>query len=390
VSKPSLLAIDGGTFFTPEKQFSPGRLLVENGRIAAIGAQESIRIPPGTAQIDASGLLVTPGFIEPHIHGCGGVDVMQGTYESLNAVSRILVRHGTTSFLPTTVSSSPAVLLRSVELLGAAMSRIYDGAEPLGIHMEGPFISTVKRGTHKASNILPPDLDLFEKCIRGSAHSIRLLTMAPELEAFDALRVLAQHCGVTVAMGHSNATFEEALAAADKGACYAVHTFNAMRAFTHRDPGIAGEVLTDDRIFAEIIADGIHVKDAVVRIFARAKGKLRILLVTDAISAADMPDGSYRLGEDVVHVVNGTCRDAEGRLAGSTLTQELALRNFIQWTGWPFEDALHALTSNPAGALGLAKKGVLEPGADADIVILDRNYHVMKTLVAGRVVFDRN
>jgi N-acetylglucosamine-6-phosphate deacetylase len=163
-----------------------------------------------------------------------------------------------------------------------------------------------------------------------------------------------------------------------------------MRAFTHRDPGIAGEVLADDRVFAEIIADGIHVQDAVIRVFARAKGKSRVLLVTDAISAADMPDGSYRLGEGVVQVVNGICRDIDGRLAGSTLTQELALRNFIQWTGWPFEDALQALTSNPAKALGLTKKGVLEPGADADIVILDENYRVMKTVVAGRVVYERN
>jgi N-acetylglucosamine-6-phosphate deacetylase len=390
VSKADLLAIDGGVFFTPEKTFAPGRLLVEGATIAAVGVQESIRIPQGAQRIDASGFSVTPGFIEPHIHGCGGVDVMEGAYESLNAVSRILVRHGTTSFLPTTVSSPPPVLLSSIELLGAALSKTYDGAAPLGIHMEGPFISAAKRGTHQTSNILAPDLDLFEKCVRASANTIRLLTIAPELEAADTLRIMAHHFGVTVAMGHSNATFEQAQAAADKGICYAVHTFNAMRAFTHRDPGIAGEVLADDRVFAEIIADGIHVQDAVIRVFARAKGKSRVLLVTDAISAADMPDGSYRLGEGVVQVVNGICRDIDGRLAGSTLTQELALRNFIQWTGWPFEDALQALTSNPAKALGLTKKGVLEPGADADIVILDENYRVMKTVVAGRVVYERN
>src|SRR5262249_49837717 len=153
-------------------------------------------------------------------------------------------------------------------------------------------------------------------------------------------------------------TFEEARAAAERGVRYAVHTFNAMRAFAHRDPGIVGEVLSDDRIFAEIIADGIHVNEAVVRVFARAKGSSRALLVTDATSATDMPDGSYSLGGGVVEVVNGICRDAEGRLAGSTLTQDIALRNFVNWTDWPLEDALQTLTLNPARALKLEKKGV--------------------------------
>jgi N-acetylglucosamine-6-phosphate deacetylase len=162
-----------------------------------------------------------------------------------------------------------------------------------------------------------------------------------------------------------------------------------MRAFSHRDPGIVGEVLADDRVFAEIIADGIHVHEDVIRVFARAKGKSRVLLVTDGISATDMPDGRYGLGSDLVDVVNGICRDAEGRLAGSTLTQEVALRNFVQWTGWPFEDTLLGLTLNPATALKLERKGVLEPGADADITMLDRNFRVMKTLVAGRLVFSR-
>jgi N-acetylglucosamine-6-phosphate deacetylase len=365
-------------------------LLIEGTAVAAVGTPESVHIPSGAERIDATQLLVTPGFIDPHIHGCGGIDVMQGTRESLNAVSRILVRHGTTSFLPTTVSSPPQVLTRAVEQLGAALLESYDGAEPLGIHLEGPFINADKRGTHKPSNIQAPNLDLFENWLRGSGHMVRLLTMAPEVAGIDPLLMLAKHFGVTVAMGHSNATFDEAKAAVAQGVSYAVHTFNAMRSFSHRDPGIIGEVLSDDRVFAEIIVDGIHVEESVVKIFARAKGKSRVLLATDAISATDMPDGRYGLGADMVDVVGGICRDPEGRLAGSTLTQEVALRNFIRMTGWPFEDALLALTLNAARALKLERKGVLEPGADADVVILDDSFRVMKTLVAGRVVFNRN
>lgn len=390
MNKHNIVVVDAGALYTPEQSFAPGRLLIEGRSIAAAGPPDAISVPASAERIDASNLIVTPGFVEPHIHGCGGVDVMDGTFESLNAVSRILVRHGTTSFLPTTVSSPPDVLARAVEFIGRAMTRHFEGAEPLGIHMEGPFISTARRGTHKPVNVIDPDLTLLERCVLGSEHRVRLLTVAPELEGIAALLILAQHYGVTVAMGHSNATLEEARTGVEKGICYSVHTFNAMRPLSHRDPGIIGQVLSDDRIFAEIIADGIHVDEPVVRIFARAKGKARVLLVTDAISATDMPDGRYHLGGDTVEVSGGVCRDNEGRLAGSTLTQEVALRNFLKWTGWPFQDALLGLTLNPARALKLEGKGTLEPGADADVVIMDRELHVMKTMVAGRLVFNRN
>lgn len=390
MSKTDLVVIDAGTLFTPEKKFSPARVLIEGSSIAAVGTPESISLPGEAERVDASQYVAMPGFIDPHIHGCGGVDLMEGTYEALNAVSRLLVRHGTTSFLPTTVSSPPDVLTRTVEQLGASMSHSVDGAEPLGIHLEGPFISVAKRGTHKEPHLQLPSLDLFERWIQRSGHTLKLLTVAPELDGIEPVALMARHYGITVAMGHSNATFEQAQAAASRGICYAVHTFNAMRGLSHRDPGIVGEVLVDDRVFAEIIADGIHVDRSVVRIFSRAKSIGRVLLVTDAISATDMPDGSYRLSGDMIEVVRGVCRDSEGRLAGSTLTQEVAFRNFVEWTGWKFEEALLGLTRNPATALNLERKGVLEPGADADVVILDNNFRVIKTFVAGRIVFQRD
>ena len=390
MSSNKIVAIEAGTLYTPLQKFSPARLIIEDGSIAEVGPAANTNIPSQAQKVDASHLIVTPGFIDPHIHGCGGVDVMEGSYESLNAVSHIVARHGTTSFLPTTVSSPPEILTNAVEKLGALMSKTYDGARPVGIHLEGPFISAAKRGTHKASNVLAPDGALFEAWIRASKNTVRLVTLAPELEGIESVIGIAEASGVTVAMGHSTATFDEAAAAANRGVCYAVHTFNAMRGFSHRDPGIVGSVLTDDRIFAEIIADGIHVDPAAMRVFARSKGKVRVLLVTDAISATDMPDGQYILGTDMVNVIDGVCRDAEGRLAGSTLSQEIALRNFVEWTGWTFDEALLGLTLNPANVLKLEKKGVLEPGADADVAILDHNFRVIKTYVAGKLVFDRN
>jgi N-acetylglucosamine-6-phosphate deacetylase len=390
VSRPAArIAIDAGAIFTPIRKYSPGRLLIDGHSIREVGPADNVTIPDGTLRLDCSRLAVVPGFIDPHIHGAGGADVMDGTVESLSRVSQVLAQHGTTAFLPTTISSPSETLTRTVEKLGALMSKPFEGAIPAGIHLEGPFINAVKRGTHKPSNIAAPDVDLFEKWVHASKGSIRLLTMAPELEGADALRASAQQVGVTVAMGHSDASFEEASAAANLGICYAVHTFNAMRPFSHRDPGIVGEVLSDDRIFAEIIADGIHVDRRVVEIFARAKGKDRVLLVTDAISATGMPDGKHRLGQDTVEVINGVCRDREGRLAGSTLTQDVALRNFVNWTAWAFEDALLGLTLNPARALRLDKKGSLERGNDADIVVLDGNGNVVMTFVGGRLVYER-
>lgn len=389
MSNTKIVAIEAGALFTPTKKFSPARLIFDGSSIAEAGSTETVRIPSKADRVDASHLIVVPGFIDPHIHGCGGVDVMDGTHESLNGVSRSIARHGTTAFLPTTVSSPPEVLTDAVERIGTSLSKAFDGARPLGIHLEGPFISAAKRGTHKATNVIAPDAGLFQKWIRASNNSIRLITVAPELEGIDSLLRVANDSGVTVAMGHSNADFDEASTAAGRGVCYAVHTFNAMRGFSHRDPGIVGTVLSDDRIFAEIIVDGIHVDRSAVRIFARAKGKERVLLATDATSATDMPDGRYVLGSDTVEVVNGTCRDTEGRLAGSTLTQEVAFRNFMDWTDFAFEEALLGLTLNPARALKLEKKGVLEPDADADVVCLDAEFRVIKTFVAGKLVFER-
>jgi N-acetylglucosamine-6-phosphate deacetylase len=383
------LVLDVGVVLTPFEKFSPGRVIVRGERIEAVGAASSLKPPDGSTRIDLPHLTLVPGFIEPHVHGCGGLDVMDATPDSMNVISKTLAKYGTTAFLPTTVSAPLDLLESAVERLANLIRAGAPGANPLGIHLEGPFINAQKRGTHQSSNVRTPDPSLLAKWIHLSGGQIKLLTMAPELERAAITADTARNSNVIVAMGHSDATLSESLTAANSGTHYAVHTFNAMRQFSHRDPGIVGAVLSDDRIFAEIIADGIHVAPEVVRIFAKAKGASRIILATDATSATGMPDGAYALGNSQVHVQGGICRDAEGRLAGSTLTQDRALKNLLQWTGFRLDDALLALTANPAQALALEDRGRIEPGAFADLTLLDKDLEVDRTYVSGKLVFAR-
>jgi N-acetylglucosamine-6-phosphate deacetylase len=386
----SELIIDAASVITPTERFAPGRVVIRDGIIEAVGVISDVRIDARAERIDATDLAIVPGFIDPHVHGCAGVDVMDATTDSIGRISRTLAKHGTTAFLPTTVSSPADVLGSVIERLGSVLRESFAGATPLGLHLEGPFISVARRGTHRAASLQHPSPLLFAEWNKQSAGMLKLITMAPELDSAETVARLAHDSGVVVAIGHSDASYEEARDAIDKGACYAVHTFNAMRPLMHRDPGVVGAVLDDERVFAEIIADGVHVSPEVVRIFSRAKRVDRVILATDAISATGMPDGEYVLGTDSVRVTGGVCRDADGRLAGSTLTQDAALKNYIQWTGVRLEDALMGLTLNPARALKLDGRGQIAPGARADLVLLDSELHVVKTLVAGKIVVETN
>ncbi len=384
----SLLVLDAGLILSPFKRFSPGRIVVRGARIEAVGLPSDVRPPDGAPRIELPHLTLVPGFIEPHIHGCGGFDVMDATPESLQAISRMLVRYGTTAFLPTTVSAPVDVLTTAVEKLSSLMGTALGGAQPLGLHLEGPFISVKKRGTHQLENIKNPDAALLLDWIQISRGLIKLLTIAPELDGAAKVAEVASKRNIVVGMGHSDATFSEASEAVNRGIRYAVHTFNAMRQLSHRDSGIVGAILSDDRVFAEIIADGVHVAPEVVRIFAKAKGPGKVILATDATSATGMPDGRYALGKSNVEVTAGVCRDAEGRLAGSTLTQDKALRNLMKWSGMRLDDALLAVTANIAEALSLEGRGRIEAGAFADFTLLDRNLLVARTYVSGTLVFE--
>lgn len=336
------------------------------------------------------GALVAPGFIDLHVHGARGRDFMDGTLESLETLSETLARHGTTSFLPTTLSAPDSNTEIALRGFAQHRNRITTGAVPLGIHMEGPFLNPVCRGTHDARHLKPADISAFRRFREVSDNSILKMTIAPEMDEGLALIREATAAGIQISIGHSNATVEQARAAVDAGARHATHTFNAMRPFHQREPGILGQVLTDDRVFAEVICDGIHVHKTALRLLLRVKGIDRTLLITDGLSSVDMPDGLYPLGDKIIVLERGECRDPEGRLAGSTLTLDRAVRNLVHWFGLPLHEVLAVASATPARSMHLGEtKGILAPGADADLVFLDTDLRVVRTMVSGRTVYSK-
>ncbi|MGH9962883.1 MAG: N-acetylglucosamine-6-phosphate deacetylase, partial [Pyrinomonadaceae bacterium] len=293
----------------------------------------------------------------------------------------------TTSYLATTVTASPITTIQAVESLGKLMQEEIEGARILGLHLEGPFISEKKRGVHPPEYIRNPSARIFDELVKMSNSQVKLITLAPENPG---AREFIEHIrskGIVVSLGHSNASCEVARQAILAGATNATHTFNAMRDFNHREPGILGAVLTDSRVWAELIADGVHVDPTAVEMLLRCKGTRKILLITDAIAATGMPDGDYQVGSVSVKVSQGVCRSPEGVLAGSTLTQDAALRNMVGWTGIPVEEAIYMLTRNPAESLGVSgSKGSVQPGKDADLVLLDDNLRVQATVCEGTLI----
>ena len=333
--------------------------------------------------------MLVPAFFDVHIHGSAGRDVMEGTPDAFTTVGKFLARHGVGAYLPTTVTAAIDVTLRSLEGMSARIGGDTSGARPLGIHIEGPFLSPHKKGAHPANLLQTPSVELFDRMWQASEGKIRLMTIAPELPNAEEVTAHATSLGVRVSLGHSNADTAATPAGIRAGAVTATHTFNAMRQFDHRDPGLLGEVLTNDDLFAELICDGLHVHPDAVRLYWRAKGSERAMLITDAMSAAGMPDGNYKLGELDVRVINGRCIIGEDTLAGSTLTLARAVRNFAEFTGASIDDVSKLVSRNPARMTGLeAEAGSLAVGCPADITILSAKNEVVETILGGRATIN--
>jgi|HubBroStandDraft_1064217.scaffolds.fasta_scaffold111763_2 N-acetylglucosamine-6-phosphate deacetylase len=391
-----MLAFTTGRLLTPAGAVEHPVVLVEHGRILEVSTRNSRQLPAGVSISDLGEGVMAPGYIDIHIHGSAGYDVMDDIADALPAIEHLLARHGVTSYFPTTVTAPMDKTLRALEHLADAIeerereNNSADGKPrtlPLGIHLEGPFISHARRGVHPPEDLLAPTLTLFERFWQAARGRIRMMTIAPELEGATEVIAEAARRGVCVSLGHSDADFAAAERGIAVGARHATHTFNAMRpldhsTLDHRSPGILGAVLTDARMSADIIADGVHLDPAIVKLFAKAKGPEQTVLITDAISATGMPEGRYRLGSLEVDVRDGKCM-TEGRLAGSVLTMDRAVRNLARFAEWDLAQAVAAASQNPARVARIANKGILAAGADADFLILNAEGEVLRTFIGG-------
>lgn len=376
--------ITGGTIVTPYQTLVDYTVLIEKGTVVALQPSDA-GIKQGAHIIDATGMWVTPGLIDVHVHGSAGHDAMDATPEAIYGMARFFAQHGVTAYLPTTITATLERISAAIECVkGCSQPR--DGAQHLGVHLEGPYLNPEHKGAQPVEHLRDPNPDEFEAWLQAGV--VRLVTLAPECNGALSFIEHGVSAGVEFAVGHSGATYEQMIQAVDRGLRQATHTFNGMLGLHHREPGTVGAVLADDRIYAQVIVDGIHLHPAVVKILVRAKGAGRTILITDAIRAAGLADGDYELGGQIVTVQDGIARTAEGSLAGSTLTMDAALRNVIRYTGLSLNEALQMATSTPAEAMGWGgRKGVLAPGADADLILLDADLNVRLTMVGGQIVY---
>ncbi len=366
----------------------PGGLLrragvvVEGGGISAvIEAPRSGDLPADVREVWG---IICPGFVDLQINGAFGIDVGPDP-EALRALARELTRTGTTSFLPTLISSPAGRYERFLEALGKSSPA--PGAGMPGAHLEGPFLSPARKGAHDPDDLRPVDLGLVKETLETGLVSV--MTLAPELPGAERAAALLREGGAVASVGHTDAAYEEVVRALDHGFTKATHLYNAMSPLTHRSPGAVGAVLDDDRIRAGIIADGVHVHEGALRIAYRQKGPEGLALVTDAMEAAGMPPGEYELSGRKVRLEGDAVRLPDGTLAGSALTMDRAVRNAVDMLRIPLQDAVRMATETPAGVLGMSGKGRIAPGADADLVLLSPDGIVQETTVGGETVYRR-
>jgi len=383
------LLVRGGTVYTPFDVISDGAVFARDGVIERVGPASELREAAGRV-VDASGLIVCPGFVDLQVNGGGGALLTeQPTSEALETIAHAHVRFGTTSLLATVITSSEPAMAAALRAVAEAAGRPPAGARVLGVHLEGPFINPKRRGAHDERFIQQPDGGLFERLRAVAGGALRLVTLAPELAGAPDLIAVARAGGAAVALGHSDASYEEARVVFEAGASVATHLFNAMPSVHQRAPGLAGAA--GDDVIVTLIADGVHVHPALLRLVARAKGARGVALITDAMPPAGTDAASFRLGGREVAVRGGACYLPDGTLAGSALTMDRAVRLMRDLAGVSLRECLEMATATPARALGLEREiGALTPGARADIVVCDEELNVRQVFVAGELAYARD
>lgn len=337
--------------------------------------------------IDAGGAYVCPGFIDVHIHGYVGDDTSDGSEEGIRNIARALPANGVTAFLPTTMTIAWDEIERALnnvrKLMPESMEPSFNGSQILGCHAEGPFINPLRKGAQAETNILPPDASR----VLPFKDVVKIITMAPEMPGgIEFIKELTKNSSIVVSIGHTNATFEEAMAAIDAGAAHITHLFNAQTGLNHRNPGVVGAALSRP-VTCELIADTFHIHPGVFSILCAAKGK-KLVLITDCTRAGGLPDGEYTLGGQPIFVKGIECRLADGTIAGSVLKLNEAVRNLKRHAGLSMWEAVRAASLSPAEVIGVsAAKGSIVPGKDADITIMDKNCVVRQTFVRGNQKF---
>jgi N-acetylglucosamine-6-phosphate deacetylase len=380
------LLITNAKIITPERSIERGWLLARDGKIATIGVQN----PPelnDTPVFDANGLTLLPGFIDIHVHGAVGADTMDADPESLQKMAAFFAKQGVTGFTPTTLTDSHERTLAALQTIKSMMNTPHEGAAILGCHLEGPYLNLEKSGAQNTQYIRRADR--AEATAYLDIGVIRLLALAPEFEENHWLIEECVRRGITVSVAHTSATYQQMQNAIAMGINHATHTYNAMTGLHHREPGVLGAVMESNDVRCELIADNIHVHPAAMNVLWRAKGKDKLVLITDSMQAAGMPDGTYKIGDYDATVANGSATLANGTLAGSIITMQKAVRNFMLATGESLENIWQVMSLNPARAIHLAqRKGSLEVGKDADMVLVNHDIDVCLTVVGGKVVYN--
>lgn len=399
--------IRGGTVITPDETIEDGTVVLYNGRIAYVGPEDSVPefitssngtdvcAPGDLPVVDAAGGYIAPGYIDIHVHGGGGEDTMNASVDALTVMAKAHAAHGTTGFLPTTMTAPHEQVVAAArtvkECMGLSAGDDWQGARVLGMHMEGPYINPSMIGAQNPAFVRPADISELEELYGILGDGFRLITLAPEQPGADAAIEWLVERNIAIAMGHTAATYEQALWALNRGVRQATHSYNAMTGLHHRKPGVVGAILTDSRLKGQLIADGIHVHPAAMKILAQAKGAEGVCLITDAMEAMGMPDGQYKLGGQTVILKNNECRLESGSLAGSVLTMDRAVAIMVSDVGVELPVAVRMASLTPAESVGLAdERGSLTVGKWADVVVLDQDLRCRKTFVEGRLVFDKD